>query len=139
MTLAFEFPISGRPTSIGQQARASDVAGFGTGEKCDETGDFVRAAIALERDVADAVTRQVGVRRIHVGVNHAGLDVVDSDAARSEVSGESLCETGDSPLRQRVNRSTGKRHPLTECAADMNNASALTEMPRGLLGRYNQS
>src|SRR5947207_1679866 len=120
MTLAFEIPISGRPTSIGQQARARDVAGFRTGEKCDEAGDFVRAAVALERDVADAVTRQVRVRRIHVGVNHAGLDVVDGDAARAEVSGESLCETGDSPLRQRVNRSTGERHPLTEGAADMN-------------------
>src|SRR5258705_4347805 len=100
MILVSHSQISGRPTSIGRQARASDVAGFGTGEKCDEAGDFVRAAVALERDVADAVTRQVGVRRIHVGVNHAGLDVVNGDAARSEVSGESLCETGDSSLRQ---------------------------------------
>ena len=91
---------SGCETSIREQTGARDVAGFGTGEKCDEAGDFVRAAIALERDVADAVPCQVCLRRVHVGVNHPGLDVVDSDAARSEVSGQSLRETGDRALRQ---------------------------------------
>src|SRR5258708_4978724 len=48
MTLAFEFPISGRITSIGQQARAGDVAGFGTRKEGDEARDPIGIAISLE-------------------------------------------------------------------------------------------
>src|SRR5882724_6361256 len=90
--------ISRRVTSIGQQARAGDVAGFGTRQVSDEAGDLVWMAIALEGDVGDAVPGRVGVRRVHVGVNHAGLNVVDGDAARPEVPGESLRKTGDRAL-----------------------------------------
>src|ERR1039457_5803076 len=98
MILVSHSQISGRITSIGQQAPPGDIAGFGTRKESYEAGDLVCVAVALEGDVADAVPCQVGVRRIHVSINHAGLDVVNSDAARAEVPGQSLREAGDRAL-----------------------------------------
>ena len=40
---------------------------------------------------------------------------------------------------QCVNRSAGERHSLTEGAADVNDAAAFTQMPRGFLCRDEQA
>src|SRR5260370_37605476 len=133
MTLVFPFSISSCETSIGEQARAGDVAGFGTRQVGDKAGDLVCIAITLKGCDGNQRLREVAVCRIHVSINRAGLDVVNGDAARAEVSGKSLRETGDRSLRKRIDRTTDEGHALAVGAADMNDATAFTHMPRGFL------
>src|SRR5258705_12827817 len=96
--------ISSREASIGEQARTGDVAGFGTRQVGDKAGDLIGIAIALKRCHGNQRLREVAVCRIHVSINRAGLDVVNGDAARAEVSGKSLRETRDCSLRKRIDR-----------------------------------
>src|SRR5882724_4918983 len=103
MTLAFGFPISGGETSIGLQARTGNVAGFGAGEKRYEAGDLIYIAITLKGCDGNQRLGEVAVGGIHVGVNRARLNVVNRDSTRTQVSGESLRETGYCPLGQGVN------------------------------------
>src|SRR5256714_10705739 len=73
--------ISGCEASIGEQARAGDVAGFGTRQVGDKAGDLIGIAIALKRCDGNQRLREVAVCRIHVSINRARLDVVNGDAA----------------------------------------------------------
>src|SRR5881394_2146451 len=100
MALVFSFSISSREASIGQQARAGDVAGFGTRQVGDKAGDLIGIAIALEGGDRNERLREVAVCRIHVSINRAGLDVVNGDTARAEVSGKPLRESRDRSLRK---------------------------------------
>src|SRR5881409_1196639 len=102
MTLVFPFSISSREASIGEQARAGDVAGFGTRQVGDKAGYLIGIAIALKRCDGNQRLREVAVCRIHVSINRAGLDVVNGDAARAEVSGKSLRQSRDRSLRKRI-------------------------------------
>src|SRR3989442_16042672 len=102
MTLVFPFSISRGETSICQQARAGDVAGFGTRQVGDKAGDLIGIAITLKRCDGNQCLREVAVCRIHVSINRAGLDVVNGDTARAEVSGKSLRESRDRSLGEPV-------------------------------------
>src|SRR5436190_22184127 len=55
MALVFSFSISSREASIGQQARAGDVAGFGTRQVGDKAGDLIGIAIVLEAVIGTSV------------------------------------------------------------------------------------
>src|SRR5437762_13987666 len=124
MTLVFPFSISSREAAIGEQARAGDVAGFGTRQVSDKAGDLIGIAIALKRCDGNQRLREVAVCRIHVRINRAGLDVVNGDAARAEVAGKSLRETRDRSLRKCIDRTPDKGHALAVGAADMNDTAA---------------
>src|SRR3989441_86236 len=139
MTLVFPFSISGRETSIGEQARAGDVAGFGTRQVGDKAGDLVCVAITLKGCDGNKRLGEVGVRRIRVGVNRAGLDIIDGDAARAEVSGQSLRETRDRSLRKRIDRTADEWHALAVGTANVNDTPAFAQMPRGFLCRDEQA
>src|SRR6266404_9517989 len=102
--------ISSREASIGEQARAGDVAGFGTRQVGDKAGDLVGIAIALKRCDGNQCLCEVAVCRIHVSINRAGLDVVNGDAARAEVSGKSLREAGDCAFRECIDRTAYEWH-----------------------------
>src|SRR5947208_14998423 len=112
MTLVFRFSISSRETSIGEQARAGDVAGFGTRQVGDKAGELIGIAIALKGCDGNKRLGEVGVRRIHVSINRAGLDVVNGDSARAEVSGKSLRESRDRSLRKRIDRTADEWHAI---------------------------
>jgi hypothetical protein len=62
---------------------------FGS-EEFDNGSDVIRLADALERLHTDhRVTARFGLSEVrHVGVDHAGRDGVDSDAARAKRRGE---------------------------------------------------
>src|SRR6185369_15578217 len=81
---------------------------------------------------------EVAVCRIHVSINQAGLDVVNGDAARAEVSGKSLRETRDRSLRKCIDR-TADEYALAIGAPNVNDATAFTHMPRGFLCRDEQA
>src|SRR5438270_2590629 len=124
--VCFGFPsISSREASIGEQARAGDVAGFGAGKVSDEAGDLVGIAIALEGCYGNKCLREVAVRRIHVGINRARLDIIDRDSTRPQVASQSLREAGNGSLGERIDRTANERHTLAIGAADMNDATAL--------------
>src|SRR6058998_3097204 len=112
MTLVFRFSISSREASVGEQARAGDVAGFGTRQVSDKAGDLIGIAIALKRCDGNQCLREVAVCRIHVSINRAGLDVVNGDAARAEIAGKSLCKASDCTFRERIDRTTDEWHAL---------------------------
>src|SRR2546427_12785101 len=112
MTPISNSQISRGETSIGQQARTSNVAGFGTRQIGDKAGDLIGIAIALKRCDGNQRLREVAVGWIHVSINWAGLDVVNGDAARAEVSGKPLHETRDRSLRKRIDRTADERHAL---------------------------
>src|SRR5258706_13747865 len=95
MTPISHSQISCRETAIGQQARTRDVAGFGTCQVGNEAGDLVCIAITLKGSHGNQRPGEVAVGWIRVGINRAGLDVVNSDAAWTEVSGNSLGEASD--------------------------------------------
>src|SRR5437660_9939803 len=98
MTLVFPFSVSSREASIGEQARAGDVAGFGTRQVGDKAGDLIGIAIALKRCDGSQRLREVAVCRIHVSINRAGLDVVNRDSTRPKVPSQSLREAGNCAL-----------------------------------------
>src|SRR5438876_12084346 len=79
--------ISGCEASIGEQARAGDVAGFGTRHVGDKAGDLIGIAIALKRWDGNERVSEVAVCRIHVRISRAGLNGVNGDVARAWVSG----------------------------------------------------
>src|SRR5881396_529953 len=116
--------ISGCEASIGEQARAGDVAGFGTRQVGDKAGDLIGIAIALKGGDRNERLREVAVCRIHVSINRAGLDVVNGDAARAEVSGKSLRESRDRSLRKRIDRTADERHALAVGTANVNDTPA---------------
>src|SRR5207244_8918432 len=139
MALAFGFPISGGETSIGEQARTGDVAGFGTRQVGDKAGDLIGIAIALKRCDGNQRLREVAVCRIHVSINRAGLDVVNGDTARAEVSGKSLRESRDRSLGERIARTADEWHALGVGTANVNDTPAFAQMPRGFLCRNEQA
>src|SRR2546426_9664539 len=98
MTLVFPFSISSREASIGEQARAGDIAGFGTRQVGDKAGDLIGIAIALKRCDGNQCLREVAVCWIHVSINWAGVGVINGDAGRAEDSGKPLRETRDCSL-----------------------------------------
>src|SRR6266436_6012131 len=130
--------ISSREASIGEQARAGDVAGFGTRQVGDKAGDLIGIAIALKRCDGNQRLREVAVCRIQVSINRTGLDVVNGDAARAEVPGKSLRETRDRSLRKRIDRTAGEGHALAVGTANVNDTAAFAQMPRGFLCRNEQ-
>src|SRR5438034_2553508 len=95
MTLVFRFSISSREASIGEQARAGDVAGFGTRQVGDKAGDLIGIAIALKRCDGNKRLGEVAVGWIRVGINRTRLNIVNRDSTRPEVSGNSLGEASD--------------------------------------------
>src|SRR5437588_2698121 len=103
MTLVFLFSMSSREASIGEQARAGDVAGFGTRQVGDKAGDLIGIAIALKRCDGNQRLGEVAVCRIHVSINRAWLDVVDCNPTWPQVPGEPFREAGHCPLGQSVN------------------------------------
>src|SRR5229473_7991779 len=104
MTLVFRLPISGRETSIGQQARTGNVAGFGAGEIRYEAGDLVCITITLKGCNGNQRLGEVAVGGIRIGINRARLNVVNRDSTRTEVPGESLREAGNCAFRERIDR-----------------------------------
>src|SRR6266403_2840095 len=88
----------GHPT-VDRQAGARHVAGLSARQVGHETGNLVGIADALKRDrrryAIDVACRHVGERR-------PWLDVVHSDAARSEVDRDSFDPGGPSRLGDRV-------------------------------------
>src|SRR5437870_8155564 len=73
-------------------------------------------ALAIKADAADteavwlAVAKTIGTFGAIVSINRAGLDVVNGDAARAEVSGKSLRESRDRCLRKRIDRTADEWH-----------------------------
>src|SRR5437867_1172610 len=139
MTLVFPFSISSREASIGEQARAGDVAGFGTRQVGDKAGDLIGITVSLERCDGNQRLREVAVGWIHVSINRAGLDVVNGDAARAEVSGKSLRESRDRSLRKRIDRTADEWHALAVGTANVDDTPAFAQMPRGFLCRNEQT
>src|SRR5712692_5587654 len=133
MTLVFGLPISGGETSIGEQARSGNVAGFGAGEIRYEAGDLVCITITLKGCNGNQRLGEVAVGGIRIGINRARLNVVNRDSTRTQVPGESLRETRDRSLRKRINRTADERHALAVGAADVNDTPAFAQMPRGFL------
>src|SRR5882762_1625847 len=138
MILVFPFSISSREASIGEQTRAGDVTRFGAGKVRNEAGNLIRIAITLKGCDGNQRLREVAVCRIHVSINRAGLDVVNGDAARAEVSGKSLRESRDRSLRQRIDRTADEWHALAVGTANVNDTPAFAQMPRGFLCRNEQ-
>src|SRR2546426_11030467 len=138
MTLVFRFSISSREASIRQQTRAGDVAGFGTRQIGDEAGDLIGITVSLERCDGNQRLREVAVGWIHVSINRAGLDVVNGDAARAEVSGKSLRESRDRSLRKRIDRTADEGHALAVGIAIVIIRPALAQMPPAFLGGTDQ-
>src|SRR5581483_8715560 len=66
----------------------------------------------------------------------AGLNVIDSDASRSEVTGESFGEPDDSGLGQGVHRPALKRHAIAVAASDMDDAPAVAHVTDRFLRRH---
>src|SRR5437667_8346150 len=139
MTLVFRFSISSREASIGEQARAGDLAGFGTRQVGDKAGDLIGIAIALKRRDGNQCLREVAVCRIHVSINRAWLDIVNRDSAKAEVSGKSLREAGDRALSECIDRTADERHALAVGAANVNDPATFAQMPRGFLSRNKQA
>src|SRR5258706_4298001 len=131
--------MSSRQASIGEQARAGDVAGFGTRQVGDKAGDLIGITVSLESCDRDYRFREVAVRRIHVGINRAWLDIVNCDSAKAEVSGESLREAGDCALGECIDRTADERHALAVGAANVNDPATFAQMPRGFLSRNKQA
>src|SRR5882762_10104157 len=139
MILVFPFSISSREASIGEQTRAGDVTRFGAGKVRNEAGNLIRIAITLKGCDGNQRLREVAVCRIHVSINRAGLDVVNGDAARAEVSGKSLRESRDRSLRKRIDRTADEWHALAVGAANVNDSATFTHMPGGFLRRNEQA
>src|ERR1700748_1621225 len=81
----------GAEPAVDVEYRAGHEGGSGAGEEDDTGGNFLRGAVALPR-----VLRALGFREIApvlwalVGIDRAGLQHVDGDAARSEVARRAL-------------------------------------------------
>src|SRR5882672_8500928 len=139
MTLVSSSQISRREASIGEQAGACDIARLGTRKVGDKAGDLVCIAIALEGCDGNKRLGEVAVRRIHVGINRAWLDIVNCDSTKAEVSGESLREAGDRALGECIDRTADERHALAVGAANVNDPATFAQMPRGFLSRNKQA
>ena len=100
--------VSGRVTSVGQQARAGDVAGFGTRQVGDKARDLVCVAITLKGCDGNKRLGEVTVRWICVSINRARLNIVNRDSTRPEVSGNSLGEASDRCLCECIDRTPDK-------------------------------
>ena len=77
---------------------AGDVGGFGAGDEGDQGGDLFHCAVALEGGVGVLRRGPVAGGGIEVGVDRAGLDVVDGDAASADFSGRPWVNIFTAPL-----------------------------------------
>src|SRR5258705_7994625 len=73
-------------TSINSQVRTSDVRGLGACDERHQRRDFVHAAVPVERRNGLLRNRPFARGRIEFGVDRARLDVVDGDAAVSDLA-----------------------------------------------------
>lgn len=80
----------GAEAAIDGQAGTGDVARFRAGEVGDEASDFFAGAVAGQGHQRFQGFGEFALRRVHVGVHRAGLDVVDGDALRAEVAGHAF-------------------------------------------------
>src|SRR5690349_1693615 len=107
-------PSSSVGAAIDGQARAGDVASLWPSDEGDHCRDVVYPAVALQRRIHDLWRRPVASGGVEVGVDRAGLDVVDGDAARADLTGETLGEHFHRALGRRIGDQTGRAHALTD-------------------------
>src|ERR1700677_2556840 len=81
---------SGVGSAIDREIGAGDVGGFGTGDEGYQSGDLIHSAVTIEG--GDGLLRRspVAGRGVQIGVDGAGLDVVDGDAAVADLAGQAL-------------------------------------------------
>ena len=83
--------------TVDRDHRARDVPGVGAGEELDHAGDLVGRCGALERDGGDDRRHPILAEGAgHVGLDRAGGDDVDGDAARPELACERTGEPDES-------------------------------------------
>src|SRR4030095_11435846 len=107
-----------------------------------EPRDLVGRAKALH---GDRIAHRLGPRAIdgsyaglnvakQLGVDPAGLDIVDGDAARTEIPRETARQAGNRPFGHGIDSATGNRHVVAADAADVDDPPALTHVAHGFLG-----
>jgi hypothetical protein len=57
--------VSGSITAVHEEARASDEAGFGTGQESDEVRNFIRLSVTLKRDERAVEVCECAGGRVH--------------------------------------------------------------------------
>src|SRR5271155_2661402 len=115
---------SGVCAAVDGEVGAGDGGGFGAGEEGDEGGDFVHGAVAFEGGVGDLGGGPIAGGGVEVGVDGAGLDVVDGDAAGTDFAGEALGEHFDGALGGGVGDEAGGEHAFADARADGDDAAA---------------
>src|SRR5580704_18993662 len=79
-------------STIDGKIGARDVRAVGTCYESHHRGDIINMSITVERRGRLLRYRPVSCRRVQVRVDRARLDVVDGDAAATDLSGQSLRE-----------------------------------------------
>src|SRR5262249_36359037 len=124
---------SGGKATIYGQTCAGDVGGFRTDEVGHQTGDLIALAESLHRKEASQLIGKRSICRVHVGVDGAGLDIVDGDAARPEVARQPTCETRNRRLGHGIDAPARESNAVGIDAANGYDASALAQMAGGFL------
>jgi hypothetical protein len=89
---------SSSQSAINFEARARDKSGFRAGEIRDHASHLGTLSIATEGSHLGHPYGKVSICGVYIGVNRPRLDVVDCDAARSQIADKTTSETGDRPI-----------------------------------------
>lgn len=122
--------------AINFEVRARDKSSFRAGEIRDHASHLAVLSVATDGSYLGHPLGKVAIYGIHIGVNRTRLNVVDGNAARSQIAGKTTGKAGDRPLRQTVDRAANKRRNITIDAANHDNSSTFTHVANGFLSCY---
>src|SRR5580704_3103724 len=80
---------SGVGSAVDGEVGTGNVGRFRSGDERHEGGDLVNGAVALQRCESDLGLGPIACGGVEVGVDWAGLYVVDGDAANADLPGQS--------------------------------------------------
>lgn len=103
---------SGRETAIDIVCSTRDDACLWPGKIRDQPCDLRACSVAFDRHEVVHHVFQRSIGRVHVGIGGAGLDNVDGDAARSEITCQSFDHAFQCGLAGAVGCKASHRHTV---------------------------
>lgn len=124
---------SGRVAAVDGQACTGNEARTWAGQVGHEVRGLVGMRVALQRDVFPCLLREFARGGVHVGICGAGLDVVDRDAAWTQITRQALRQPGDGGLSHHIERAAVVGHVVAVDAANIDDAAVFAHMAQPLL------
>src|SRR5918996_380332 len=116
------------PSAVDVEYGSGDVGGVRAREERDAGGHLLGTRVTTQRGGRGSGRGELAVGRVHLGVDQSGLQDVDRDPARPEVTRRAARVTGERRLGGRVFGHPGEADARARAGADGDDSAAFTHV-----------